>query len=488
MTALGLVLVPLSLIWALNPVRLLQLAFVAGVFEAGAAMVIGGNFALPTAMVPGLLFIIFVGMQYALGMRYPAEGEVFWALTPLLALLAYAVLSAMVLPDAFAGTIMVAPQKNDPLQPGFVPLAFSVGNVTQPLYLAMNVVVAIATALFLTRGSMPYRRIMGAYLLGGYLVVGLAFWQLAARVAGVPFPDSVIYSNPGWTIVQQMMGSVPRLQGPFSEPAGLAFYLSGLCFCCFWMIAHGHRMMHMRWLLALAILAMLLSTSTTGILTLVAGLPLILMFAAARGDREAIGRLGKTAALLLLGGLVMLILAFIMKPELLDAVNGVIYDTMNKGDSVSYLERSGTDFAALDTMSTTYGLGVGWGSFRTSSLIPGLVANAGIFGIVSVLWLVLRTTRLVQRRKSAAGSHPGQLVVDGFSASLCGQLAAAVFSAPTISSLPFFLQLGCVVGISARMSMETNAPGWGGIKRPIRRFHEVATAPAPRRTTENLAT
>ena len=102
-TILGLALVPLTLIWAMNPVRLLQLAFVAAVFEAGAAAIIG-SFGLPTAMVPGLLFIVFVIAQYALGMRYPAEGPVFWALTPLLALLAYALLSVVVLPDAFAGT------------------------------------------------------------------------------------------------------------------------------------------------------------------------------------------------------------------------------------------------------------------------------------------------------------------------------------------------------------------------------------------------
>ncbi len=48
---------------------------------------------------------------------------------------------------------MVSPQKNDPLQPGFVPLAFSAGNVTQPLYLAMNVVMATT--------SRPFRDTLG---------------------------------------------------------------------------------------------------------------------------------------------------------------------------------------------------------------------------------------------------------------------------------------------------------------------------------------
>ncbi len=41
-----------------------------------------------------------------------------------------------------------------------------------------------------------------------------------------------------------------------------------------------------------------------------------------------------------------------------------------------------------------------------------------------------------------------------FTAALCGQLAAATLSAPTIGSLAFFLQLGCVVGTAARMAAE----------------------------------
>jgi energy-coupling factor transporter transmembrane protein EcfT len=306
---------------------------------------------------------------------------------------------------------------------------------------------------------------MSAYLLGGYVVVGLAFWQFASRVTGMPFPDTILYSNPSWAIVEQMVGSVPRIQGPFSEPAGLAFYLSGLCFCCLWLTAHGHRLMHVTWLLALAIVAMLLSTSTTGILTLAVGLPLILVFAAARADGQALARLARTAGMLMLVGLIVLAPVFIMKPELLDAVTSVVDSTLTKSDSDSYLMRTATDTAALDTISATYGLGVGWGSFRSSSLLPGLVANAGIFGVVAVLWLALRTTQLARRRKPGRHSHPGQLVVHGFSAALCGQLTAALFSAPTIASLAFFLQLGCVIGISARMSIEPVPAGPHGVRR-----------------------
>ena len=453
-TILGILLLPLSLFWAARPIRLLQLAFVAGVFEAGAALVIGSGFGLPPAMVPGLLFIAFIMLQYALGMRYPAEGLVLKAMIPLLALLGYALISEVMLPSLFAGRIMVWPQKPDVLQPSLVPLAFNSGNITQPLYLAMNVMVAVAAALFLTRKAIPYRAILGAYLLGGYIAVGIAFWQFAARITGLPFPDKLFYSNPGWAIVEQNLGSVPRIQGPFSEPAGLAFYLSGLCFCCVWLIAKGHRMMWINLLLPLAILAMLLSTSTTGMLVLATGLPAMLLLAMLRTNRQNSTRLIRKAAMLMLGGSLLLGPVFIMKPALLHSVSEVIDATLTKGDSDSYSERTGLDAAALASIGPTYGLGVGWGSFRTSSLLPGLLANAGLFGVAMVCWMFVRVARLSARAKGAIPGHPAQSLVDGFSAALCGQFAAALLSAPTIGSLGFFLQLGCVVGGAARMSLD----------------------------------
>ncbi len=124
---------------------------------------------------------------------------------------------------------------------------------------------------------------------------------------------------------------------------------------------------------------------------------------------------------------------------------------MSKGSSQSYAERSGLDAAAVATLGPTDGLGVGWGSFRASSLIPGLLANAGVFGLIMVIWLVFRIGSAVNRAIKRAPDHPGRLVLDGMTAALCGQVAAALLSAPTIGSLAFYLQLGCVTGTAARM-------------------------------------
>ena len=495
-TVLGIILIPFSLRWAADPIRLLQLALVAAIFEAAAALVLGGNFGLQPAMVPGLLFVTYVATQYCLGMRYPGEAQVLWTMTPLFGLLSYAVLSIFVLPQTFQGKILVWPQRPDLIDPGYVPLTFTSGNITQSLYLFLNVVIATCAALLVTRFAIPYRNIIRAYLLGGYLAVGFSFWDFVSRVAGVPFPSDIIQSNPGWQIVKQVIGPVPRIQGTFTEPAGLAFYLSGLFFCCLWLKAQGYRIMRINLLLTLAIVAMLCSTSTTGLLTLAAGVPLITLYSALRGDGAAVGRLIKTMMAITAVGVVVIGAVFVLKPAVLDDVRQVYLATISKTDSDSYEQRSGLDAGAVATVAETGGLGVGWGSYRASSLIPGLLANCGIFGVAMVIWQAWRLRVIVRRSYAQAPQHPGRIVVQGFIAALCGQLVAALLSSPTIGSLDFFLELGCLTGVAARMIIETThpcasaqhrRPSIGVTSYQSRRLHDpAASAGDPTRNPELL--
>jgi hypothetical protein len=198
----------------------------------------------------------------------------------------------------------------------------------------------------------------------------------------------------------------------------------------------------------------LLSTSTTGIVTLGVGLPLVLSLASLGGDPRALERIGKTIGLLVLVGVVVIAPIFVLKPDLVDAVSLIVEGTMNKTDSDSYIERTGMDSAAYDTLAPTYGFGVGWGSFRSSSLIPGLVANSGVFGPALIVLFILGIRRLARQGKAVARGHPGLLLINGFSAALCGELMAALVSAPMITSLVFYAQLGSVIGVLARIKSE----------------------------------
>jgi hypothetical protein len=476
-TILGLVVLPLALLWAGRPERLVQLALVASVFEAGAAFVVGG-FGVPVAMVPALVLVVYVTSQYLLGMRYPGEAAALHALLPLLLLLAYALTATILLPDVFAGRVIVFPQKADHAATGAVPLAPSGGNLTQAAYLVANVTFAGVAAMSLTRANVAWRSLLHAYLAGGYLVVGICIWEFAARVGGLPFPSGILYSNPGWAIVEQKMGLMPRIQGPFPEPSALATYMSGLALSCLWLCVCGHQVMRPHILLGLAVLSTLLSTSTTGIVALALGLPALLVYAIGRVDAARLQRATVLLGSILFVGLVLLGPFFLLQPELMDQVNIVLDQTMSKSESDSFIERQEMNNVAWDAVVTSWGFGIGWGSTRTSGLLPGVLAGSGVFGLAMMIWLGFRIRRLVQRADAVPSpGHPAQAVLDGFAAALCGQLIAAALSAPTITSVAFYLQLGVVVAGATRILAEAAARR--GAPRGRRGLHRDSHAVPP---------
>jgi hypothetical protein len=449
-TIFGLILLPICLFLAGQPIRLLQLALITQVFEAAAAMVIGGNFGLQPSLVPGLLFLGYIGLQYALGMRYPGERLVFRTLVPLLAFAGWAIGSAFVLTDVFAGT-PVWPQRNE-FAGIMTPLQFGMGNVTQGLYLILNIAVTVGAALFLTRVDIPYRSLLAAYLASGYLVVLLGFWQFASRLTGLWWPTEFLNTNPGWTIVEQSIGPIPRVQGPFSEPSSMGSYLAGVTFCCLWLCIRSHQVMRPRLLLCLASAGVLMSTSTSGILALVVGLPLMFTYAMVTGGGAGIQRALKTILAVVVAGIVVLGPLFLLRPEFGDAVSTIAEATLEKRESSSYEERTQADLDATEVTMATYGLGVGWGSFRSSSLIAGLLVNSGVIGLLLIIWFIVRLSRFkVRAQARTAATDPARATMDGFAAALGGGLIPALMAGPTINSLAFFIQIACLVGTASRV-------------------------------------
>ena len=162
--------------------------------------------------------------------------------------------------------------------------------------------------------------------------------------------------------------------------------------------------------------------------------------------------------------------AFVLKPSLLGSVDQVVTDTLNKGDSESYKERSESDAGGIDAAMQSYGLGVGWGSYRSSSFIPGVLANAGFFGLVAIVWQVLWLRRMGSRGRRASPVHGGRILVDGFTAAMATELGTALMSEPMISDVTFYLQLGTVAGVLVRMSMPSVARrpfAWAGVRTPF---------------------
>jgi hypothetical protein len=451
-TPIGIAVLALCVFAAGNATRLAQVILVAGVFEAAAAVIVGPLGVQP-GLVPAAMLVALVGAQYLAGRRSPTEAPALRIMAPLLVMFAYAALTALLLPETFAGRIIVWPQKLDPLWSEPVPLAPGQGGMNQVVYLAANVALACAAALVFGRAGTAWAALVRAYLFGGWMVVGIAGWEFVARTLRLPFPRELFYSNPGWAIVEQNLGAMPRLQSTFAEPSALSFYLVGVAFACTGLCLRGRTVMRPDILLVVVLVAIFLSTSTTGIAAVVLGLPAMLAMAALRGRSVALRRLMRTLAMPLvaatLGGTALLV----ARPELLLQIGDVVATTLSKGESDSFAERSAMNAAAWDAFVASGGLGIGWGSTRASSVIPGLLAGAGVVGLVAVLWFALRLRQAVRVARRLP-PHPSAIAMDAFGAALAGQFLAALLSAPVITSQIFFVQLGILVAAAVRARID----------------------------------
>ncbi|WP_323991512.1 hypothetical protein [Nguyenibacter sp. L1] len=449
---IGLVLMPLCLLLLRRPAGLLALLLLAGAFPAGAAVIFGGLGVQP-ALVPALAFMTYAGMQRLLGARYPGDTAARALYTPFVLTTAWAVVGSLVMPRLFMDRVWVWPQKNDGVA-AQVLLAPNFGNISQDLYLVLDVALMVLAAGYLTRPDIRIDRLYRAYLWTGWVVFGLCVWQMAHRLAGVPFPDDVLYSNPGWSILSgQMAGPVPRINASFSEPAACASFLSGILYSTTWVVLQGYRLPMARLLLPASAIGLLFTTSTTGFATVAVGLCLLPLAAMATGSLRLAGRVVRLAIIGTAVACFGVLIVAAVAPNVVPAAQIVIESTENKGDSQSYKERSMADTDALTVAAQTYGLGAGWGSVRASSLVPSLLSTVGVVGVVGLLvfdWCLLRGAMAARR---VVPPCPERLVIDGCLPALSGRMIAALFSGPTIGTADFYLLMAMVIAATARITV-----------------------------------
>jgi hypothetical protein len=291
-----------------------------------------------------------------------------------------------------------------------------------------------------------------AFIFTSWVLVAICVWQLAARTVHVPFPREFFYSNTGWAVLDgQMAGPVPRINATFSEPSACGGYLSGVAFSSIWLTLKGYRIKTVKPLIWAASLALCLTTSTTGFIAMAVGLILLPFLVIVTGGAHLLGRLGQLA---LLGGLLlgiggMTVVTFV--PSVMKAANTVASETAAKRQSSSYQDRSQTDIDALNVYQETYGLGAGWGSNRSSSLLPGLLASVGTIGLASLLLFDWRLVKSAGTALRLAPRSPESLVVEGFLAVVLGRLISTLISGPTIGLPDFYVMVGLVIGAIARV-------------------------------------
>ncbi|MCB5945662.1 hypothetical protein [Acidocella sp. KAb 2-4] len=452
-TAIGGLLIPVCLWFWRRPAVLLMLVLVYSVFAA-AALVVAGGFGLTPALLPAALFIGMFLLSLFNGKHYPAERQALLLLFPFILVVCGALVSSFIMPRLFEGEVLVWPQK---VTAFFVrsPLAPSAGNFTQDMYLLADALLTVTAALYLARAGGLLMRLMDVYFLSALVAVVVSLWQFSGDLLHFPYPSGFFLSNPGWAqLSDQKMGWLTRLDGPFSEPAALAGYICAPVSAAGWAIINGDRRMLPQLTFWSGLAVALLTTASTGYITLLAMGALLVLRTVIAGNMAVRRRTAAGAGVaLVLGGLLIGGVPS-LAPSVAKEAALVLDGTVDKTQSASYQARTTDDRDSLAEMGATYGFGVGWGSNRSSSLLPGLCATIGLWGVAGLGWFGGTLSWQARRAIRLTNDPVLRYTMRGTGAALLSSLISALLSGPTISSPDFYLLLAMLVAATARAQRE----------------------------------
>ena len=373
------------------------LFLVATLFGGSAAVILAGLGG--SSVPPGQFMLMFLALRFLLPGRaqMTALRQGIWDNRFLVIFTLYGALSALTLPILFAGTLAVTPLKPIPGRDLYAvePLHLTGQNVTTAIYLFGTLIAGIGARIAMARpGAPPLLVRTGVWIAWAHAMLGIVSVALAGTAGEVVFD---VFRNGNYAQLNQSFGGLVRMNGVWPEPSGFAAY--GAVWCIFMLelwfrdVASG-RTGPAGGVLAVVLLA---STSSTAYVSLGAyGLYAFLRHAFAPWGLAARKQLMFAAALL--GAGVLILSLIVLVPSLAAYLWKLInLMTVDKVESASGLQRAFWARQGVGAFVASWGLGIGAGSFRSSSLITSIIGSMGIIGILSFLAHLLRSARLFSR-------------------------------------------------------------------------------------------
>ena len=318
-------------------------------------------------------------------------------LAPLAVFVGYGLLMAFIGPRLFAGQIDVTPMRGQSASSytnmmayiyAAVPLRPTPQNITTSIYLAGTLVLALAAYVAIGNPRGRDTLVKSGAAVG---LIHALLGVVALVVKGTP-ADQVIqlFRNGSYAILDHSYQGFVRITGIFPEASGYGTY--GLV----WMVflaecaVRGVRP-RLTGAAALALFAVLAaSTSTTAYfgLGLYIAVLVLRMLLFPRAIRPAA----------MLGVLVVAVVGVLLVLSVMagshrfaaEVGNLILHFTVDKGNSLSGLQRSFWARQGLDAFVATAGLGIGPGSFRSSSIATAILGSTGVIGASAFLFLLLR--------------------------------------------------------------------------------------------------
>jgi hypothetical protein len=306
------------------------------------------------------------------------------------------------------------------------PLAFSVSNIAQVIYLALGVVVV----LYLVTEPKRTARIFDV---GMWVGIGLALFSWVLPAA---WPAALLENMPNVDYAT----TVARLRGTFSEASLFGLFLAAcLAYAvCGAIVYRGRRRIAM----AAAAIVAVIEIYPNGSWTAIATIAIVAGVAAALGVITMVIRLKRIRPYLAILGLSIGVVIIVNWTSIL-AVFGDIIDSKLQTDS--FHNRTTSNAAAFSLFQQTWGIGLGLGSNRPSSIFALLVSCVGIVGTVSfIVFVFFAILRGAKRR----ATWP-------IAAALLATVVAEIVAAPELSMPILWLSIGLAIWKSKVDSSDT---------------------------------
>ncbi len=401
-----------------------------------------------SVLVPSLLLAFYcLRLFMAFGER-PVLGAVsssspgIW----LLLLTVYGVFSALFLPRLLEGvteTMIVLRSSAGHRIIDLTPLSFSSNNITQTVYAVGGLFCFAFTYAYLKCGGTA-RDVINAMLV--LAVANLIFALLDVityRTGTAHLFDFIRTANYALLTGSEKAG-FKRISGTFPEASAFAGYTIVLFAFTASLWIDRVRTVATGGIAGLLLLALLLSTSTTALVSLAMVMVFLLWRALpASYGRRATGR-PATIALALFAVPLCFMLVFVLMPEFAKAVQDFLDETLySKLNSQSARERMQWNAVAFQVFLDTWGWGAGLGSARASSYALVLLSNVGLIGTVLFLLFVGNTLMM----KSAGGFHEHATMRAARAGVLAGLSEAMISGTVYDLGLLFFILAGSAAAL-----------------------------------------
>ena len=421
----------LAMLWRANTLAMLQLVMLLSLMGGSAALVLGslgGSTVQPAILALGLLALrcMLPGAGQGQRLEFAIKDSAF-----LLVFVLYGVAGAFILPRIFAGALTVTPLR--PIPNGYIystfPLGFSAQNITTAVYMLATLIAGIcahvasqapASETTIARTAATVAIVHALLGLSGVLLAGTAW----TGVLG-------FFRNGFYAQLDQSLSGFVRMNGIWPEPAVFAAY--GFAWLVFvtelWLRDVEPRLTGLAALVLAS--ALLISTSTTAYIGLGAyALLLALRLLLLPGTIPASKALKFVSGALI--GLAAILILLAVSARAASAFGDFVATfTVGKASSLSGLQRAFWAKQGLDSFLVSFGLGIGPGSFRSSSTVTAVIGSTGTIGTAAFVLHVLRVFKPLYRTSYARIDDPRRATGVAASWAALVMLIPSSFSAPS---------------------------------------------------------